>query len=193
VIEQQQGRRERKKAATRKAISDAALDLFMERGYDQVSLREIADAADVSTTTIFKHFTGKEALIFDDDEEIEALRVAQIRDRPAGQSVIDALHQATVGRLFHRTGGNEFPKFLELVRSTPALSAYANAMWMRHERAVAAAIAEEIGAPADDPSCLALTHFALDAITFARDASYPRETLGAAFEILKNGWQPGHR
>ncbi|MFE2143549.1 TetR/AcrR family transcriptional regulator, partial [Streptomyces sp. NPDC059456] len=49
------GRRERKKAATRRAIADAALHLFLERGYDEVGIREIADAADVSNTTLFKH------------------------------------------------------------------------------------------------------------------------------------------
>ncbi|MFD6073807.1 TetR/AcrR family transcriptional regulator, partial [Amycolatopsis lurida] len=48
------GRRERKKAATRQALADAALKLFLERGYDQVSIRDIAEAADVSTTTLFK-------------------------------------------------------------------------------------------------------------------------------------------
>ncbi|MGY5138836.1 TetR/AcrR family transcriptional regulator, partial [Streptomyces nigrescens] len=63
------GRRERKKAATRQALADAALRLFLERGYDQVSIRDIAEAADVSTTTLFKHFPGKEALVFDADSD----------------------------------------------------------------------------------------------------------------------------
>ena len=57
------GRRERKKAATRKSLADAALRLFLDRGYDQVSIRDIAEAADVSTTTLFKHFPSKEALV----------------------------------------------------------------------------------------------------------------------------------
>ncbi|WP_280454554.1 TetR/AcrR family transcriptional regulator, partial [Nocardia brasiliensis] len=58
------GRRERKKAANRQALADAALRLFLERGYDAVGVREIADAADVSVATLFKHFPGgKEALV----------------------------------------------------------------------------------------------------------------------------------
>ena len=48
------GRRERKKAATRKAISDVATMMFLERGFDNVSIREVADAADVSPTTVSK-------------------------------------------------------------------------------------------------------------------------------------------
>src|SRR5215475_5880055 len=87
------GRRERKKAATRQAIADAALRLFLERGYDEVGIREIADAADVSTTTLFKHFPGKEALVFDQDRNREAVLVAAVRERAAGQSVVDALRQ----------------------------------------------------------------------------------------------------
>lgn len=81
------GRRERKKAATRQAIADAALRLFLERGYDDVGIREIAEAADVSTTTLFKHFPVKEALVFDEDAENEARLLAAVRERPAGQSI----------------------------------------------------------------------------------------------------------
>ncbi|HWO62981.1 MAG TPA: helix-turn-helix domain-containing protein, partial [Umezawaea sp.] len=60
------GRRERKKAATRQALADAALRLFLERGFDAVGVREIADAADVATTTLFKYFPTKESLVFDE-------------------------------------------------------------------------------------------------------------------------------
>jgi len=84
-------RRERKKAATRQSIADAALELFLERGYEHVSIREIADAADVSTATVFKHFTGKEALVFDREESTDAQLIAAVRERAAGQSVLDAL------------------------------------------------------------------------------------------------------
>ena len=80
------GRRERKKAATRQAIADTALRLFLERGYDQVGVREIAEAADVSVTTLFKHFPGKEALVFDQDADREAELVAAVGDGPPGRA-----------------------------------------------------------------------------------------------------------
>src|ERR1700754_3127877 len=92
------GRRERKKAATRQAIADAALRLFLEHGYDQVSIRDIADAADVSTTTLFKHFTGKEALVFDEEADREAELVGAVRDRPAGTRILDALREHILRR-----------------------------------------------------------------------------------------------
>jgi AcrR family transcriptional regulator len=182
------GRRERKKAATRQALADAALRLFLERGYDQVSIKEIADAADVSTTTLFKHFPGKEALLFDEDEEQEAVIVAAVRDRPAGQSIPQALHELTRRRRELTATDPDFARMAELMAQTPALRHHASRMWMRHEQALAAAIAADTGAAADDPAARALAHFALDAVNFARDAAYPEGTLTAAFDLLEKGW-----
>jgi len=85
------GRRERKKAATRQALADAALNLFIERGYDAVTLHEIAEAADVSTTTLLKHFPSKEALVFDKEADQEAGLVAAVRDRAPGVTVPQTL------------------------------------------------------------------------------------------------------
>ncbi|MGI5525872.1 TetR/AcrR family transcriptional regulator [Streptomyces syringium] len=87
------GRRERKKAQTRKALADAALELFLDRGYDQVGVKDVADAADVSVTTLFKHFPCKEALVFDLDQDIEAALVAAVRERAPGVSVPQALRE----------------------------------------------------------------------------------------------------
>src|SRR3954464_12841143 len=87
------GRRERKKAATRKAISDAATELFLERGFDAVSIREVAEKADVSPTTVFAHFPQKEALVWDEDDEQRELLIAAVRDRPSGTSILVALRR----------------------------------------------------------------------------------------------------
>ncbi|MBS2532549.1 helix-turn-helix transcriptional regulator, partial [Catenulispora sp. NF23] len=75
------GRRERKKAAIRQSLADTARDLFLERGYDAVGVREIAEAADVSVATLFNHFPdGKEALVFDQDADREAALVAAVHN-----------------------------------------------------------------------------------------------------------------
>ncbi|MFC7111010.1 TetR/AcrR family transcriptional regulator [Nonomuraea rubra] len=77
------GRRERKKAQTRQALSEAALRLFSEHGYDGVTVAQIADEADVSIATLFAHVPdGKEALIFDDGAERRVWLVSAVRDRP---------------------------------------------------------------------------------------------------------------
>lgn len=183
------GRRERKKAATRQAIADAALRLFLERGYDDVGIREIADAADVSTTTLFKHFPVKEALVFDEDAEQEARLLAAVRERPEGRSIPTALREHALRyRMAAADGDARFTAFAELVDRTPALRDYVQAMWMRHTVALAAAIAEDRGLPADDPACAALAHFALEAPRAVRGHGDPRLAVTRAFELLENGW-----
>ncbi|MFF1699389.1 TetR/AcrR family transcriptional regulator [Streptomyces sp. NPDC058257] len=184
------GRRERKKAATRQAIADAALRLFLERGYDDVGIREIADAADVSTTTLFKHFPVKEALVFDEDAAQEARLLAAVRERPHGQSVPAALYgHALLHRMAAADADARFTPFFDLVNGTPALRDYVQNMWLRHTAALAGVIAEESGLPADDPACTALAHFALEAPRAARGHDDPREAITRAFDLLENGWR----
>src|SRR5206468_12741252 len=85
------GLRERKKQQTREKIAQAGLDLFAERGYEHTTLAEIADAADVSTRTIFAYFQGKEDILYCDEPEFyEGLKRA-LDERPAGETTVDAL------------------------------------------------------------------------------------------------------
>ncbi|MEV4612054.1 TetR family transcriptional regulator [Kitasatospora sp. NPDC049258] len=188
------GRRERKKAATRQALADAALELFLERGYDQVSVKDVAEAADVSTTTLFKHFSGKEALVFDEDADQETALVAAVRERPAGTSVPAALRDHLLDLDTRaRDSDPRFPRFLRLTESTPALREYAHRMWMRHQTALAHAIAADIGAPEDDVTCAALARFALEAPSLARSTADPRQAVERVFELLERGWPTAAR
>ncbi|MFF7636459.1 TetR/AcrR family transcriptional regulator [Kitasatospora sp. NPDC008050] len=186
------GRRERKKAATRQALADAALRLFLERGYDQVSVREIADAADVSTTTLFAHFPGKEALVFDQDSEIEDALVSAVRDRAPGQSIPAALRERMLEFDSPTEADPDQAAFLHLVRSTPALEEYSRRMWLRHERALTHAIAEAIDAPEDDLLSAALARFALQSRDLASGHGGRRASIERAFELLEHGWHATH-
>ncbi|MFI1170032.1 TetR/AcrR family transcriptional regulator [Streptomyces melanogenes] len=183
------GRRERKKAATRQALADTALDLFLERGYDNVTIRDIADAVDVSTTTLLKYFPTKEALVFDEDTEQEAGLVAAVQDRPEGLSIPQALC-AHIKRVRTSADGGDarFAAFVRLVNDTPALREYGHRMWMRHQDALARAIAEATGSRPDDYRCAALAHFALEASAFAHRTDDPEGAMDAAFALLQDGW-----
>ncbi|GES33752.1 TetR family transcriptional regulator [Streptomyces angustmyceticus] len=185
------GRRERKKAQTRKALADAALELFLDRGYDQVSVKDVAEAADVSVTTLFKHFPGKEALVFDEEDDIEAALVAAVRERAPGQSIPRALcaHLLRTQDLAKDPG---WAPFLRMVEETPALRDYSHRMWMRHETALARAIAEETGAPEDDAACAALARFALETRGLVQRHTDPRRAVEAAFALLEHGWAAAH-
>src|SRR4051794_41078972 len=93
------GLRARKKARTRREISDVATRLFAERGVDEVTLSEIAEAAEVSIKTIFNHFGSKEDLYFDRAAEMGDAVVATIVDRKQGQTILGALHALLVDNL----------------------------------------------------------------------------------------------
>ncbi|WP_328388444.1 TetR/AcrR family transcriptional regulator [Streptomyces sp. NBC_00400] len=185
------GRRERKKAQTRKSLADAALELFLDRGYDQVSVKEVADAADVSVTTLFKHFPGKEALVFDEEDDIEAGLVAAVRERAPGQSIPQALREHIL-RTRDLAKDPRCAPFLRMVEDTPTLRDYSHRMWMRHEAAVAQAITEETGAPEGDVTCAALARFALETRGLIQRHADPRRAAEGAFALLEHGWTATH-
>jgi len=79
--------RERRRQETRAKIIDAAAELFAERGFDTVSVMEIARRAGVVEKTVFNHFPVKEGLVFDADPPMRAALLDAVRRRPAGESV----------------------------------------------------------------------------------------------------------
>ncbi len=90
------GRRDRKKQATHRALRSAALELVAERGYANVTVEDIAEAADVATRTFFNHFPSKEsAVIGADPARIDHLRLSLL-ERPPEESPLEALRAVTV-------------------------------------------------------------------------------------------------
>src|ERR1700724_3509468 len=87
------GLRERKKQKTRHTIIDAALELFTKQGYEETTIAEIADAAEVSPRTIFAYFPTKEDILFDDLAALQERLAQALRERPAGATALDALRQ----------------------------------------------------------------------------------------------------
>ncbi|MFC5835077.1 TetR/AcrR family transcriptional regulator [Nonomuraea insulae] len=87
------GLRERKKRETWRAIRAAAFDLFEERGYEAVSVEEIAAAAEVSRSTLFNYFASKEAIVFDPDPQGPQVWRALMRDRPADEPLWTSLQE----------------------------------------------------------------------------------------------------
>lgn len=183
------GRRERKKAQTRKALADAALRLFREHGYDKVGVRDVAEAADVSVTTLFKHFPSKEALVFDEDDDTEAALVSAVRGRAPGQSVLHSLREHLVAtRATRRIDDPEVLAHLILVRETPELLEYWDRMWRRHEFALGAAIAEAAGAPEGDLRSAALARFVMDTTSLIRGQEDQQQAIRELFALIEAGF-----
>jgi AcrR family transcriptional regulator len=185
------GRRERKKAQTRQALAQAAMTLFLERGYDNVTVAEIAAAADTALGTVFSHFPdGKESLIFDDGAERAAALVAAVRDRPAGQAILGALRQFLAGRGPFRSDTTvEFRRKTELIVNTPALRAYQLELWLRSQDVLAEVIAAECGRSAGDMDIRALARYVLMIPDLAGTEPDPRAALDVVFDLLEQGWR----
>jgi AcrR family transcriptional regulator len=183
------GRRERKKARTRAAIADAALRLFLARGFDAVTVAEVAEAADVSVTTVFNHFPSKESLVFDEDAEREVQLLGAVRGRPDDVDVLTALHRFVRSHVDRKAGtheGGTLARFLALVESAPELRAYSARMWSGYERSLAEAVAQDSGLAADDPRARALAHVVVG--TLSLDHPAPGEAVDATFALLRTGW-----
>lgn len=183
------GRRERKNAQTRTALADTARQLFLEKGYDQVSVKEIADAVDISVPTVFKHVPdGKEALMFDDGVERREGLLSALRDRPAGQSVLAALRAFMSGRgPFRPDPTPEFRRMTDLIMTTPPLRNYSRKLWIRCEAPLAEAIAAELGRAPDDLTARAAARFILEIPQFVGDEPDPPSALNAVFDLLEHG------
>ncbi len=82
-----------RQAATRQKIADTALGLFLERGYDAVGIRDVAAEADVAVTTLFSHFASKEALVFEQDQDLEHRLTQAVAGRVPGEPLIPALRR----------------------------------------------------------------------------------------------------
>ncbi|MGP3973805.1 TetR/AcrR family transcriptional regulator [Streptomyces sp. 8N114] len=143
------GLRERKRQRTYLAISDAAVALFLEKGFDAVSVSEIAEAAEVSKPTLFRYFPAKEdmALYRFADHEDEAARV--VAGRGEGVRPLAALEDHFLAGLQARdpvTGLCDAPEVLafhRLLYGTPSLVARLHSYTARSEEALAARLAEE--------------------------------------------------
>jgi AcrR family transcriptional regulator len=128
------GLREANKARTRSAISEVATRLFVQRGFENVTVAEIADAAHVSVKTVFNYFSTKEELFFDRMDDVRDAIVAAVRERPEGVTVLQSLHELFSQRRvpFDDSGWHplrdpqryeDFRSFLAAEHASPALRA----------------------------------------------------------------------
>jgi AcrR family transcriptional regulator len=121
--------RERKKAETRQRIADLATLMFIERGFDNVPITEIAEAAGVSKVTVFNYFPRKEDIFFDRFPQVREMLTAAVEGRGPDETPVAALHRlfVEVAEEGHPIGGFEdrFVAFWRTVLASPALRARA--------------------------------------------------------------------
>lgn len=121
-----EGLRQRKKAATRKALRDAAMTLFNERGVDSTTIEQIADRANVSRSTFFRYFNSKDAVIFSDGEEQGPKFMDSLKRRPPQEGPVEAFEAALIELAGSQDREDEKPSwrnFDELLQNDPNLRA----------------------------------------------------------------------
>jgi AcrR family transcriptional regulator len=133
--------RERKKRLTRAAIFAAAHALFAERGFDDVTVAEIADAANISVKTLFTYVGAKGELLFGGRPTVLDALVAAVRDRRLGQTPLVAAGQALLAAVDDRDPDRSLGAFLRLAGAGPAARSRLRALWDETEDALTQALA----------------------------------------------------
>lgn len=186
--------RERRKAATRRAIQEHALRLFLADGYEATTVERIAEAAGVSHMTFFRYFPTKESVVETDD--YDPLIAELIRARPAGEPPLAAV-RAALGRALRAMPAEELAAVLvrtRLILRTPALRARMGENQRATQRLLAEALADREGADPGELRLQVLAGAALAALTAALEAwvaadggSALPDLVDAAFAALPSG------
>jgi AcrR family transcriptional regulator len=149
------GLRERKKEQTRERIAQVARDLFLERGFENVTVAEVARAAEVAQKTVFNYFPTKEDLFYWRMETFEAELLSAVREREPGESVL-----AAFGRFLTAQRGllgkhdpearEQLLAITRLILDSPSLRAREEQVLSGYTDSLAALIADEVGARPGD-------------------------------------------
>jgi AcrR family transcriptional regulator len=202
------GLRERKKQRTRRLLADTARRLFAKRGFEHVSVAEVARAADVSEATVFNYFPTKEDLVYSGLEAFEDQLLRAVRERPQGETLIDAfgrfiLEPRGLFAASDERAARDLIAVSRMIAASPALLAREEQIFARNTRALTRLISDEVHASAGDlrpfvtASALIGVHRALigyvreqletapfDRARVARDV---RRRGQAALELLRDG------
>ncbi|MEV6244638.1 TetR family transcriptional regulator [Streptomyces sp. NPDC051742] len=148
------GLRESKKQETRQLISDHATRLFMEQGFEQTTIAEIATAARVAKKTVTNYFARKEDLALDHHEAFTASLARAVADRAAGESALAALRREFLAAVEQcdPVAGFAGPEFARMIADSPTLTARLRELHDLREEALAAALADDAPAPAAAPA-----------------------------------------
>jgi len=169
------GLRERKKQRTRDTIARAALRLFAERGYDETTLAEIAEAADVAPRTIFAHFENKEDILFSDEMGIFNELNRRLDERPAGTTTVDALREFVACM---KSPDEDTKLRKKVIMADPALQMKMRAHHAQLEPMLAESIARDLGTGPDDIRSLLIAASMVAALQSVSDRFFEAESAG---------------
>jgi AcrR family transcriptional regulator len=155
------GLRELKKERTRQVIADTARRLFRERGFDDVTVDEIAQAAEVSKKTIFNYFPTKEDLVFNRADDREAALIAAVDEGMRNGALLESLRQLCLNQTrllerLRRESGDGSGGFFDLIHGHPGLLRKMHEIDVRLVHRLTGALAEHTGSSPDDPLTISI-------------------------------------
>jgi AcrR family transcriptional regulator len=181
---QGQGLRERKKRQTRHTLLAVAESLFEARGYENVTVAEIADAANISVKTLFTYFRSKEDLAFGDADRLRDQILSAVQEREAHQSPVDAVAALLDRLVVEGNAGTGLEGFHTLVGESAALQSRLRRMWDDYEQDLAAVLVAELGPASAARARLAASQI----IAMVRSLTSPevRALVGRQRSVTKN-------
>jgi AcrR family transcriptional regulator len=197
-VPEQLGLRERKKRETRRSLSEVATRLFAERGFDAVTVSEVAAAAGVSDKTVFNYFETKEDLVLEGRREVEAELIRALHERPAAEPVIETVrrHTLAVAERMHALPAWRRSAFRRIVQNTPSVHARMRQLSLEHEAQLAGLLAEAAASEADVAGVIASVFGVLTRLGFGFAGVSDRKrrshdevvaSIHAAFDLLSAG------
>jgi AcrR family transcriptional regulator len=184
------GLRERRKQETRQSISDMATGMFAARGFDQVTIAEVAEAAGVAKMTVTNYFPRKEDLVFDRAEGIIRHLADVVSARAPGESMLAAIRRDYAEAVARAdvTLGLSTPAFARMIAGSPVLISRGLEMLDQRERALGAAIAAELGDDGPQPRVVAALLASVHRVLYAEAA---RRSLAGQPRAEICGWLAG--
>ncbi len=195
VIDAAASLRERKKARTREAIIDAALNLFESNGYDNTTIEDIAAAAEVSPRTFFRYFESKLDLVMTRTDSASDDFGPLLAARPAGESLLDALREVLRSQLGAQLDDPLVLREFQVMLSTPSLRTMAREHFYEEEAGLVQGVAARLGLDEDSlaahviGSMIAAALWGAGNCWIAEGADTARigPLLDEAFDILAQG------
>jgi AcrR family transcriptional regulator len=169
------GLRERKKQQTRDTISRAALGLFAERGYDETTLAEIAEAANVAPRTIFAYFESKEDILLCGESAFMDELKRRLDERPAGTTTVDVLREFLS---FMESPDDAAKLRKQIVKANPTLQMKMRAHHAELEPILTESIAKDLGTEAGDLQSMLVAASITAALTSVRERIFEAEARG---------------
>lgn len=138
-----EGLRERKRRQTRARLTDAAMTLFLERGFEATTVDDIAAAAEVSKRSFFDYFPTKEDVVSAWQDEFGSALADAVAKRPAGEALTKVVEEALISSMSAAMNPQSLA-IAKLIRETPALSERNYLKYSRLEQRLAEALADRV-------------------------------------------------